>query len=201
MQVKKQRSQISIPGSLRQFLASHRPPLLVSIMAELSNKAALPVEGHSSPAPGTRWGRCEDKRQQRLASKPHFRWESKSQKPVFKPFCPPPPLALESLSYNRKIVSLLLFPLAQHWAPFPEHVFKLILKRDCFPMRQWGGICALWHAMACLLALLCSTSKLGMLLIQMVSLVRLLALGDTVIFLFFSGETVTHNTRVSQSPW
>lgn len=136
MQVKKQRSQISIPGSLRQFLASYRPPLLVSIMAELSNKAALPVEGHSSPAPGTRWGRCEDKRQQRLASKPHFRWESKSQKPVFKPFCPPPPLALESLSYNRKIVSLLLFPLAQHWAPFPEHVFKLILKRDCFPMRQ-----------------------------------------------------------------
>lgn len=63
MQVKKQRSQISIPGSLRKFVASHRPPLLVSIMADLSNKAALPVEGHSSPAPGTLWGRCEDKRQ------------------------------------------------------------------------------------------------------------------------------------------
>lgn len=41
-------------------------------------------------------------------------------------FCPPPPVALESLSYNRKIVSLLLFAVAQHWAPFPEQVFKLI---------------------------------------------------------------------------
>lgn len=83
MQVKKQRSQISILGSLRQFVASPRPPLLVSIMAELSNKAALSMEGHSSPAPGTPWGRCEDKRQQRLALKPHFRWDSKSQKTCF----------------------------------------------------------------------------------------------------------------------
>lgn len=38
-------------------------------------------------------------------------------------FCLPPPLALESLSYNRKIVSLLIFSVAQHWAPFPEQVF------------------------------------------------------------------------------
>lgn len=108
-------------------------------------------------------------------------------------FCPPLPLALESLSYNRKIVSLLLFAVVQHWAPFPEQVFKLILKRDCFPMRQWGGRCALWHAMACLLALLCSKSKLGMPTeTNSVSLLPFLALGDTVFFLFFSGERDSH---------
>lgn len=174
-------------------------------MAEVSNKAALPLEGHCSPAPGTPGEGVKTKGSrdwhQNLVldgnQNPNNVFLSSSLKSLLS-FCPPPPLALESLSYNRKIVSLLLFSAAQHWAPFPEQVFKQILKRDCFPMRQWGGRCALWQAVACLLALGCSKSKLGVSTeTNGVSLMRLLALGDAVFFLFFSEERNSHIQHLS----